>query len=366
MNHLEMAKNGIEILWAKGVDFTIKEVIDARKNNKLLLLDMDFTSNCDLHCYYCDRTPDRFLKEENKKQLTTEMRKNLILQAKKLGARTIEFPGSGEPMLDEGFWEIIEFIDKNEMTPVVFTSGYHLNQSTVDKLYKHNVTLFLKYNSRNPQIQDKIVGVEGYGDHVNNVLEMLIEKGFNKQVPTRLAIDMVISPKNNDMSEIEDIFRWCRKNNVHSYISTLIPEGLADKKSKLFERNKALDFINRLHEIDNKEFGLNYESILPMAGGYRCRQVNIGLFVNLYGEVYDCNGLGNFLGNVYSNQLEEIWNSPYSKNIRNDFQNGYCYVRERVWDEIGLKGFDRKLAKYKEWEEKNHPDEILLNGLNQR
>lgn len=67
---------------------------------------------------------------------------------------------------------------------------------------------------------------------------------------------------------------------------------------------------------------------LPMAGGYKCRQVNVGLFVNLYGEVYDCNGLGRILaiGHIRVNSLEE----------------------------------------YKDWEKVNGPDEVLLNGLRKR
>lgn len=91
------------------MDFSREEVDLAKQTNRMLLLDMDFTSECQLHCYYCDRTPDRF-QQNGRQKLTTEDRKNLVLQAKALGARTVEFPGSGEPMIDEGFWEVIEFV----------------------------------------------------------------------------------------------------------------------------------------------------------------------------------------------------------------------------------------------------------------
>ncbi|MBC6976060.1 radical SAM/SPASM domain-containing protein [Bacillus cereus group sp. MYBKT14-1] len=363
--HLEQAKQKIEVLWAKGTDFSKEEVEAAKADNRMLLLDMDFTSECKLHCYYCDRTPDRFNKGE-RQPLTTEDRKSLILQAKELGARTVEFPGSGEPMIDEGFWEVIEFIHKNEMTPVIFTSGWHLDDESIDRLYNLGATIFLKYNSTSQEINDDIVKVKGYGAYLEKILEKLVVKGFTKSIPTRLAIDLVVTPRNEDFEDIERIFRWCRRNNVHNYITTLIPEGIADKKSKLFEKERANSFINRLKEIDEKEFGITYNPSLPMAGGYKCRQVNVGMFVNLYGEVYDCNGLGRFLGHIRINNLKEIWNSKFATHVRAEEQEGYCAVRERVWDETNLKGFDRKMEDYNSWEENNTPDEVVLKGLYRR
>ncbi|MFD3257568.1 radical SAM/SPASM domain-containing protein [Paenibacillus lentus] len=363
--HLVKAREKIENLWAYGIDFSKEEVQEAKEQNRMLLLDMDFTSECKLHCFYCDRTPDRFNQGERKK-LTTADRKNLILQAKALGARTVEFPGSGEPMIDEGFWEVIEFVHQNDMTPVIFTSGWHLDDESIDRLYNLGATIFLKYNSSSAEVNDKIVKVKGYGEYVEKILEKLVAKGFSNCVPTRLAIDIVITPKNEDLEDIENIFRWCRRNNVHNYIVTLIPEGIADNKSKLFEKDRANFFIERLAEIDREEFGLEYDAVLPMAGGYRCRQVNVGLFVNLYGEVYDCNGLGRFLGHINVNSMEEIWKAKYATHLRQHDQDGHCVVRERVWEETNLKGFDRKLEEYYEWETANGSDHILIQGLEER
>ncbi|MCR6111839.1 radical SAM protein [Bacillus sp. A301a_S52] len=362
LKHMEMAQGKIEYLWAKGTDFPKDEVQEAMKDNKMLLLDMDFTGECDLHCFYCDRTPDRFDKG-SRVELTTEERKDLILQAKSLGARTIEFPGAGEPMIDKGFWEVIEFIHENGMTPIVFTSGWHLNDDSIKRLYDLGATIFLKYNSSDPEIQDNIVKVKGYGVHVRKVLYKLVDIGFTKEIPTRLAIDMVVTPKSDDMEDVENIYRWCRQNNVHNYISTLIPEGLADRKSKLYQKKIAVEFNERLRKIDREEFGLDYKISLPMVGGYKCRQVNVGLFVNLFGEVYDCNGLGRYLGHIRENSLEEIWNAKYAKSVRSDKQDGFCLVRERVWGDTELKGWDRKSKDYEYWAEKNGKDEIVEKAI---
>jgi MoaA/NifB/PqqE/SkfB family radical SAM enzyme len=361
--HIEAAKERIENLWAKGTDYSNDIVNYAINNNLLLHLDMDLTGECKLKCFYCDRTPDRFNEISNRKELSINERKNLILQAKALGAKTIEFPGAGEPMIDEDFWEIMEFIYNNNMIQVLFTSGYHLNRESIARLYDLGATIFLKYNSIKPDIQDKIVGVQGYGKKSEDALNLLIEYGFNKSIPTRMAIDMVVTPQYHNMEEIENIFRWCRINNVHNYIMTLIPEGLADRQKLILEKQRSNNLIERLQKIDENEFGLKYRPSRPMAGGYRCRQVNVGLFINLFGEVYDCNGLGRFIGHIRKDTLKDIWNSKFAQHIRSPLQNGFCLLRERVWDGLNTSGMERKLEEYREWEKKHGSDSQVLRGL---
>lgn len=42
-----------------GLNFTPRMVEEAIRNNRMLVLDMDFIQKCNLNCYYCDRTFDR-------------------------------------------------------------------------------------------------------------------------------------------------------------------------------------------------------------------------------------------------------------------------------------------------------------------
>lgn len=366
LEHIERAKKRIEDLWIYGTDYAVDVVGEAQKNNHLLHLDMDMTGECELHCFYCDRTPDRFNEISNRKELSTEERKELIRQAKQLGATTIEFPGAGEPMKDVGFWEVFEFIHELELIPVLFTSGYHLDEESVDRLYNLGASIFMKYNSTDASVQDRIVGKKGYGDHSTKALQLLIDRGFNKTSPTRVAIDMVVTPQYTDMEDIKNIFRFCRRNNIHNYIQTLIPEGRADRKTRVHEKERADNLLKELQDIDKNEFGLEYDPVRPMAGGYKCRQVNVGLFVNLFGEAYDCNGLGRFLGHSRRNTLEEIWNSKYAYHIRQKEQDGFCLLRERYWNGTENSGMDRKLEEYREWENVHGADLVVVKGLEQR
>jgi MoaA/NifB/PqqE/SkfB family radical SAM enzyme len=361
--HIEMAKSEISKLWLNGDDFSFTEISQAKHDARMLLLEMDFSDVCDLHCSYCDRVVDRFNNDNRKQKLTTQDRIQLINDAKKLGVRSVDFPGAGEPLLDNGFWEVIECVHSLGMTPIVFTHGYHLSDDKIDRLYKLGASLVLKYNTRNWDIQDKIVGKKGYAEKIDNIMEKLINKGFVDPIPTRLAIDMVVSKDINNTEEVDGIFRWCRNNNIHIYITSLIPTELSSQNSMVIEKEKAKQLLSRLLEIDMCEYGLSYDPVLPIGGGYRCRKTDIGIFVNMYGEVYECNGLSRFIGHIMANSLKDIWEGQYAQSIRQNQEDGCCLARERFWDGINIDGFENKLQEYCVWKEKYGSDIVVERGL---
>lgn len=364
--HILAAHQRLENLWAAGTDYSRDRVDEARIQNRMLHLDLDLTGECKLKCFYCDRTPDRYNSIPNRIELTLDSRLGLLQQARDLGATTIEFPGAGEPMVDVAFWTVVEAVHRHGMIPVIFTSGFHLDLEAVDRLFNLGATVFIKHNSSDPVVQDKMVGVRGYAAKANAALRMLMERGFNRSIPTRVAIDVVVTPQYNespDFAEVLSLHRWCRKNNVHNYITTLIPEGRADRSSLLLERERSNRMIEAVRRVDEEEFGLNYQATRPMSGGYRCRQVNVGLFVNLFGEVYDCNGLGRFLGHMRQHTLQEIWDAKFARHVRSPLQEGFCLLRERVWDTVSVSGLDRKLQLYRQFEAEHGPDEVVSRGL---
>lgn len=303
------------------------------RENKLLLLDIDFTSRCNLNCIYCDRQDYlQDLKEKKKhplEELTIDERKSIILEAKKLGCKTIEIPGAGEPLLDPHFWESIEFIREQDITPVVYTNGTLINRKIAHRLKSLGVSIVLKFNSLNHFTQDLLVGKNGYGEQVEKVLYLLMDEGFNKTTPTSLGVDIVITPINK--KEIFPLFRFCRKNNIFPFCASLIPHGRAVKNNLAISKKEMLEIYKKARQIDKKEFGIKYRIQLPVIGGYVCRQINVGVFVNCLGKVYECNGMSYYLGNIREKALIEIWNSAFAREIRRNPQNGYCPVREEFW-----------------------------------
>lgn len=314
-----------------GLNFTPKMVEEAIRNNRMLVLDMDFSQKCNLNCYYCDRTFDR--KSVEKHLTTLEEKKKIIKEAKELGTWALGIVGAGEPMLDPDFYELIDFITNLDIVPLVYASGSEIKSlEDAKKLEELKVSIMLKYNTEPEKEIDKIVGKKNHGEQMKKVLKWLIESGFNKSSPTRLGLSVVITKLNEKEREnFYNLYKWCRKNNIYLHGQSLIPKGMGNNVKLLLHKEEALKVLNETCKIDKEFFDINYEVVPPITSGFRCRKINVGLFVNIFGEVWDCNGSGRKLGNIREKSLKEIWNSDLAKQIRKDLQEGKCHLREYWW-----------------------------------
>ena len=63
---------------------------------------------------------------------------------------------------------------------------------------------------------------EGYADLRDQVLSLLIQKGFNKETPTRLMVNILAI---NDREDILNIYRRCRAHNIIPEVADYIPTG---------------------------------------------------------------------------------------------------------------------------------------------
>ena len=88
-----------------GLDFTQKEIEQARKENKLLSIDLEFSRDCNLNCIYCYASAGKPLEKE----LTLEEIKDVIDQSIELGAKTFSLIGGGEPLIYNNLFKVIYF-----------------------------------------------------------------------------------------------------------------------------------------------------------------------------------------------------------------------------------------------------------------
>ncbi|ACK71567.1 Radical SAM domain protein [Gloeothece citriformis PCC 7424] len=322
----------------KGFEFNFDTKIahQAMEKNQMLVLGLDFSPICHLNCSYCDRIEAR---KKIRKELSLEQKIELIKEAKTLGCQTVEIPGAGEPLLDPHFWTYLEVIAQLDMIPLVFTSGYSkkgclINDNVAKKLHDLGASIVLKFESMDKTIQDNMVRQKGYGEICYQTLDTLIKAGFTDTSPTRLGIHTVVTPHNID--DVLNIVRMSRQNNIFPYISPLIPGGnaLDNDGSAIITREESLKILNVLAQLD-KTFGIDYTPTLPVSGGFVCNQINVGVFINLYGDIFECSAGESVLGNVIEvGGLKQAWNLESVKQRRLKPQNGYCPSRETYWDSL--------------------------------
>jgi MoaA/NifB/PqqE/SkfB family radical SAM enzyme len=345
MINSRLSLNGID-----GWLFSDDEIDKAHQNNEILMLDMELGVNCSLNCNYCFRKNDERDKESSE-ILSTQKILSVISEAKKMGAKSVHLVGKGEPTEHPDFFKVMKYISDLKMIPLVFTAGhifgndklamfYHkmTGKEMAKKLHELGASVIVKVNSRESDIQNKIVGdpvmeddhgeKHGYAYYRDIGLERLIEVGFNKHNPTRLGVATVILKDN--FNEIFDNYVRFRKLNIYPIVNTFVPCG----KTKTKEESEKIDVKNE-QKIElwkkiysfNIENGMKYQGVSSYCGGHICSQLGYAMYINVWGEVFDCPASKHKLGNAEEQSIKELWNKSTNRNIFGGNKDNYCPYR---------------------------------------
>lgn len=345
-------RNGIA-----GWCFSDEEISEAYQNSSILMLDMEFGTRCSLNCGYCFRTDDdRDRIRVSPRPLSRKDVNNIVDQAKKKGAKSIHFVGKGEPFEQKEFLSVVHHIRDEDMIPLVFTAGHVLGDDRlaseihgmtgteiVNDLYESEASIILKINSLNHEIQNGVVRKDRikYRDGVCDfnytqvrdiAFERLMKAGFNsmKHNPTRLGTATVMLKEN--YHELFHHYRYFRSLNIYPIINTVVPCGRTKDMSEVqsispTEKEK-VELWKKIYSF-NIENGIKYEGISSYIGGHICSQLGYAMYINIFGEVFDCpSSTRDPLGHIeteenHGESLGELWEkSLYRKKYRNCRDNG--------------------------------------------
>ena len=291
--------------------------------NKLSELWFEIGGSCHLRCDYC------FAKSGGvdtcKENAGIERTLGYLDEFKKMGGERIAVVGAGEPFharnIDDMF-KVMDYTKQNNITTTIFTTGDLISPAVLDRLDNYrNIVLLVKYNSKNPGVQDNLVKSPGYTKRRDEALERLIQRGYNDG--KRLGIVTSIMKANYD--EMADLLRFARKSNLIFDADTLIPRGRGGECGlNLLPKETQLK-LQELQNIDREEF----RKVWPITGTYvaspPCTRFEHHLYIDKTGLVHPCVSSSQVvLGNVKEQSLGEIWDSALTKVIRNHSYTGKC------------------------------------------
>lgn len=348
LSHLEMpAPHGFTM---RGWDFSAPEVSAAIKDHRLLNAAVEFGTNaCPWNCAFCfteDPANPHGRKTRLANEMTIERRLELIDELAALGCRTVNFVGAGEPTIDPHFWAIVDKLCSAGIVPIIYTEAALKlrDRSFAQRLFDAGATVVVKVNSLwNADYQNAIVKGENsarpslprfdYTVARNEAIELLLDLGFARDVPTRLAFDTIITRRN--LGEIEQLHRYARRNNIFVLLVNYLPSGRSSEDQPdavPFAEQSAL--FKRLAAIDQQEFNLSHSSCFPYGGGVPCTIRGLGLYVKITGSVFDCPGESRSLGTLNDAPLSQIWQR--ARDITLSFDGG-CYPRRLHWEQQAAK-----------------------------
>ena len=307
----------------KGWWFDDEEIKKAKKEGKLLTLDVDLGKFCDLKCGFC------FANTQSKNNLdyvsrSTIRAKALIQEAAVLGCQSIKIVGAGEPLLFPKLLEILRYCQELNIVPIIFTAGHILGDDAkvknlfgkeninsglelAQQLFSLNCSVVVKYLSHNDTLQNQMVRKKDYAESRDRGLLNLIRTGFNAKNPTRLGVDCLLLRSNH--REALSLFSFFNKLNIFCVINTSMDCGntkINSSNPEVLSKNEALEIAMKLYQNCLRKKIPFDQRISPYFLSPVCSQLNHGLFVGDDNSVKACPG-GPIIGTYKEKNLSSIW-----------------------------------------------------------
>ena len=223
----------------KGYHFPMKIYWDNYNNGGFTQLSLDLTSNCNYRCDWCF---NKHLINKKTDSLSLKEKEKILKEAVKLGAKTLVFPGTGEPTLDPDFYPLVEIAHKLGLITVVYTNlTGNINPGKIKFLFDKNVSIGLKLDSLKPDYFVKRYHVDKsifdkFQLNLKSVLKIYknTEKIKGNHKIYRVIANMVLTEENK--FEIETLSKFCKSENLPLFVRPVKPVNWAKQNFALWKK----------------------------------------------------------------------------------------------------------------------------------
>jgi MoaA/NifB/PqqE/SkfB family radical SAM enzyme len=279
--------------------------------------------SCHLRCDYCFAQSGGIDRDSN--NLALEEITRFLDEFRNIGGQAIGIVGAGEPFHARNIRDTFGVLEQMKGTGIkttIFTTADLLTDRVIGRLDQYpDITLLVKYNSANSEVQDRLVHSQGYTERRDEAMKKLIARGYNDG--SRLGIVTSIMTENAD--EMPDLLRFARRNNLIFDADTLIPIGRGGTCHLQTIDDKTKAVLKELQRVDKEEFHNEWEITGSYVASPPCTRFSKHLYIDKTGKVHPCVGSPAVeLGDIKQQTLAEIWNNPLMKIIREHNYSGKC------------------------------------------
>jgi len=311
--------------------FSLEEIRKAASDGRLLTMEVEFSQLCNFRCPYC------YLDTRPQDELTSDEIRDLILQGRELGVRKVIILG-GEPMIYPRILEKIHFIRSHGMAVEIFTNGSNITAENAVELALLNVKVVLKMNTQDPDLQNRLCGIDEADRIIRDAFKHLKEAGYGSGGKP-MAVSSVISSEN--IGELPEIWRCLRNQTIDPYFEMITPQGSAVENDWLnVDSGQVKKLFDEIAEIDHTEYDRDWKPQPPLAGDI-CLRHQFSCYVNAFGTVMPCVGVALPVGNIRESKLADIL---HDSEVINELKNytetikGPCAVCEKSETCYGCRG----------------------------
>lgn len=304
---------------------------------KLEFVCFGITDSCTLRCKMCHKWEEDIFIKRKAEEPTLRDWKNCINSLSRIADRPLQINfGGGEPLLKKDILEIVRFSKSRKLETNIATNGYLIDEIMAERIADSGLnSVIISLDSLNEDTHDYLRGVNGVYSRVIKAIENLEKhgKGIYK------GICCVIYDKN-----LEDILRlaeWVDKdsrlNSVY-FMAAMQPNNTPldsnwHKKEEFGflwpkDSQKVCSLIDELIKLKNNNFKISnavcqmeafksyYAHPERFVKNTKCNMA-AALHISSCGDIFLCYRWG-LLGNIKSDDLEEVWYSKKAEKVRQD------------------------------------------------
>lgn len=286
----------------------------------------DLTTRCNLYCLHCSNKEVPYGED-----LDTENVMRILEKLSDFGIQHISFSG-GEPFLRKDIYCILRRAKELGIALTIATNATLIDEEAALSLHQIGVD----------SIQSSIDGIGASHDlfrGMNGAFERAV-KGIKHLVSAGLTVVVTTTLMARNCGEVQNIIDLCKNMGVHAYlVNDLIPVGCGRSISE--ERLTNEQYVTCSRFFDEKRSALQgtLELLWGGVGTFknkkkdaerlviqtRCLACFHRFNIAADGTVQPCNLLPLTAGNIVTESVEDVWNSPLFAALRNrDSLRGKC------------------------------------------
>jgi MoaA/NifB/PqqE/SkfB family radical SAM enzyme len=290
-------------------------------------LEVDLTNRCNHRCSFCFYAEHIGIDSE-KPSLEIDVLKERLVEAKKLGTRAISFTGGGEPTIHKNYLEIIKFCKETGFDVGTITKGSAITERNVDSLIDNLQWIRISLAGGDRESYKKVQGVDQFDLILKNI-KLLAKRKTERKSNLNIGVRTLVTPEN--ITTLENFVRIIRNENINYY--QIAPDQFSSDKGEFWNAKESQEIFKNVKHI------LVENKINLLTTTYVAAQENLDYPTTCYahffmlailaeGYVTFCkNARGEekfYIGNIYKNSLEEIWNDTTTKNLEKWVKPNNC------------------------------------------
>ncbi len=284
-------------------NFLARALYRAIQNRNLPnLMSLAVTDKCDATCKHCSFFNG--VEDTSRDVLTLEQALKQIADAQNLGVSVINFTG-GEPLMRDDLPKMIEAVDKDRATTLLFTNGWALEERVTELKQAGLDSIFVSIGAADRVRHDEYHGMPGLFDRALRGTLRAKELGFS------VGFSVVMTQEAWRAGELTSILEFAKEVGVHElHVFDAVPSGRYRDRIDLVDNSDWVEEMIQWAVPYNGDYqypGVTFHAYMSSHRSVGCSCGTSYFYLSPYGDVMSCDFNHAKFGNVLEEPLWRIW-----------------------------------------------------------